>query len=70
MVNNPHTDNVCLPSLSVQQVNPESLLMLHGHAAEEAGSGDAGLFLHAGLTNGVLIRTEVDRITGGAVCRL
>lgn len=47
------------------QVNPESLLMLHGHAADEAGSGDAGLFLHAGLSNGVLTRTEVDRITGG-----
>lgn len=45
-------------------VNPESLLMLHGHAADEAGSGDAGLFLHAGLSNGVLTRTEVDRITG------
>lgn len=43
---------------------PESLLMLHGHAADEAGSGDAGLFLHAGLSNGVLQRTEVDRITG------
>jgi hypothetical protein len=38
--------------------------MLHGHAAEEAGSGDAGLFLHVGLSNGVLQRTEVDRITG------
>jgi hypothetical protein len=47
------------------QVNPESLLMLHGHAADEAGSGDAGLFLHAGLSNGVMTRTEVDRITGG-----
>jgi hypothetical protein len=38
--------------------------MLHGHAAEEPGSGDAGLFLHVGLSNGVLQRTEVDRITG------
>lgn len=55
----PHT-------LTWLQVNPESLLMLHGQAADEAGSGDAGLFLHAGLSNGVLTRTEVDRITGGA----
>lgn len=52
-------------AVCVLQVNPESLLMLHGHAADEAGSGDAGLFLHAGLSNGVMTRTEVDRITGG-----
>jgi hypothetical protein len=56
--------------LCVLQVNPESLLMLHGHAADEAGSGDAGLFLHAGLSNGVMTRTEVDRITGGHTHRL
>ena len=49
------------------QAVPESLLMLHGLAADEGGSGDAGLFLHAGLSNGVLQRTEVDRITGA--CR-
>lgn len=46
------------------QAVPESLLMLHGTAAYEQGSGDAGLFLHVGLANGVLQRTEVDRITG------
>lgn len=59
-------DGSQMRAVATQMVNavPESLLMLHGHAAEEAGSGDAGLFLHAGLTNGVLQRTEVDRITG------
>jgi hypothetical protein len=49
------------------QAVPESLLMLHGVAADEAASGDAGLFLHVGLSTGVLQRTEVDRITGA--CR-
>ncbi|WIA12061.1 hypothetical protein OEZ85_012138 [Tetradesmus obliquus] len=59
-------DGTQLRPVATQAVNavPESLLMLHGHAAEEAGSGDAGLFLHVGLSNGVLQRTEVDRITG------
>jgi hypothetical protein len=42
--------------------------MLHGAAADEPGSGDAGLFLHVGLSSGVLQRTEVDRITGVCVC--
>ena len=50
------------------QAVPESLLMLHGAAADEPGSGDAGLFLHVGLSSGVLQRTEVDRITGVCVC--
>ncbi|KAF6255086.1 CPSF A subunit region-domain-containing protein [Scenedesmus sp. NREL 46B-D3] len=59
-------DGTQLRPVATQGVNavPESLLMLHGHAAEEPGSGDAGLFLHVGLSNGVLQRTEVDRITG------
>eukprot|EP00879_Flechtneria_rotunda_P016767 GHRR01017550.1.p1 GENE.GHRR01017550.1~~GHRR01017550.1.p1 ORF type:complete len:1036 (+),score=359.64 GHRR01017550.1:786-3893(+) len=59
-------DGTQLRPVATQAVNsvPESLLMLHGQAAEEPGSGDAGLFLHVGLANGVLQRTEVDRITG------
>lgn len=28
------------------------------------GGGDTGMFLHVGLSNGVLMRTEVDRTTG------
>jgi hypothetical protein len=65
-----HTLPLPLPSLLnptnlPAQAVPESLLMLHGVAADEPGSGDAGLFLHVGLSNGVLQRTEVDRITGG-----
>ena len=47
------------------QAQPESVLMLWGSALDEAASGDAGLFLHVGLSNGVLMRTEVDRTTGG-----
>jgi splicing factor 3B subunit 3 len=46
------------------QAQPESVLMLWGTALDEAASGDAGLFLHVGLSNGVLMRTEVDRTTG------
>jgi splicing factor 3B subunit 3 len=52
----------CLSS----QAQPESLLMLWGSAMDEAAAGDAGLFLHVGLSNGVMQRTEVDRTTGGA----
>jgi len=48
----------------ILQAVPESLLMLHGAGAGDANSGDASLFLHVGLSNGVLQRTEVDRITG------
>lgn len=38
--------------------------MLHGQSADDGPGGDAGLFLHVGLSSGVLQRTEVDRITG------
>ncbi|KAF5839279.1 CPSF A subunit region-domain-containing protein [Dunaliella salina] len=41
---------------------PESLLMLYGGADE--GGPDSGLFLQVALQNGVLMRTEVDRISG------
>uniref|UniRef100_A0A7S3VLT8 DNA damage-binding protein 1 n=1 Tax=Dunaliella tertiolecta TaxID=3047 RepID=A0A7S3VLT8_DUNTE len=41
---------------------PESLLMLYGGADE--GGPDSGLFLQVALQNGVLMRTEVDRVSG------
>jgi hypothetical protein len=45
--------------------------MLYGGTAgdeggDSGGGGDTGMFLHVGLSNGVLMRTEVDRTTGGA----
>eukprot|EP00798_Chlamydomonas_sp_ICE-L_P023642 gene23642-9170_t len=45
---------------------PESALMLYdsGVAGVASGEGPGGLFLHVGLTNGVLMRTEVDRLSG------
>eukprot|EP00775_Hariotina_reticulata_P013008 gene13008-13137_t len=59
-------DGTQLRAVATQAVNavPESLLMLHGAGAGDASAGDASLFLHVGLSNGVLQRTEVDRITG------
>ena len=43
------------------------LLYTSRSAMDEAAAGDAGLFLHVGLSNGVMQRTEVDRTTGGAL---
>eukprot|EP00878_Enallax_costatus_P010041 GHUV01010480.1.p1 GENE.GHUV01010480.1~~GHUV01010480.1.p1 ORF type:complete len:1094 (+),score=306.67 GHUV01010480.1:216-3497(+) len=59
-------DGTQLRPVATQAVNavPESLSMLHGQSADDGPGGDAGLFLHVGLSNGVLQRTEVDRITG------
>jgi splicing factor 3B subunit 3 len=64
----------CLQVLAVQALNvaPESLLLLDlaaaaGPAGAAPAAGDAsadGLFLAVGLANGVLLRTEVDRVTG------
>ncbi|KAG2431599.1 hypothetical protein HYH02_013292 [Chlamydomonas schloesseri] len=55
-----------LKNLAVQALNsvPESLLMLYnvGPGAERATEG--GLFMHVGLQNGILIRAEVDRVSG------
>eukprot|EP00850_Spirogloea_muscicola_P004391 SM000019S04935 [mRNA] locus=s19:136527:142578:+ [translate_table: standard] len=68
----------CMQVLSVQALSspPESLLLLHTGAPaggdEEGGSAGAeavsaappSVFLNAGLQNGVLLRTEVDMVTG------
>ncbi|KAK9814939.1 hypothetical protein WJX73_002520 [Symbiochloris irregularis] len=50
---------------------PESLLLLDTPAAagpanpaDDDSSAPGALFLHAGLANGVLLRSEVDRVTG------
>ena len=55
----------CLTPLAVQAVSdaPSSLLFLEGSlsASEEAV---LGLFLQAGLANGTLLRTEVDKVSG------
>lgn len=56
--------------LAVQQVAspPESCLFLDspamGASGTEEGAGAGALFLHVGLANGVLLRTEVDHVTG------
>ncbi|GBF95175.1 splicing factor 3B subunit 3-like [Raphidocelis subcapitata] len=65
-------DGTQLRSVSTQAVQgtPESVLILYGGSADgdggPSGDGDGagGLFLHVGLSNGVLMRTEVDRTTG------
>ena len=66
-------------STQAVQGTPESVLMLYGAggggggaaAGADGGGGGGeddsdggGMFLHVGLSNGVLIRTEVDRATG------
>ena len=58
--------------------NPESVLLLDspsgGGGGSKEGGGDEGargsgaLFLQVGLVNGVLLRTEVDRVTGQLRC--
>lgn len=66
-----------LRTLSTQALGatPESVLVLDspgggssgsgGGAADEAvGAGGGALYLQVGLSNGVLLRTEVDRVTG------
>mmetsp|Transcript_4234 Transcript_4234/g.6990 ORF Transcript_4234/g.6990 Transcript_4234/m.6990 type:complete len:1205 (-) Transcript_4234:464-4078(-) len=56
-----------LRGLALQAVPsiPESVLMLYGGAAAaQEGAQDVGLFLQVGLQNGVLMRTEVDRVSG------
>ena len=41
--------------------------MLYGGGGGD-DAGDTGMFLHVGLSNGVFMRTEVDRTTGACVC--
>ncbi|KAK9916752.1 hypothetical protein WJX75_006568 [Coccomyxa subellipsoidea] len=60
-----------MSALAVQMVSavPESLLFIDSPAADIAGKGEdasgaGGLFLNIGLLNGVLLRTEVDKVTG------
>jgi hypothetical protein len=47
---------------------PESVLLLDspqsGREGTDEGAGAGALFLQVGLVNGVLLRTEVDRVTG------
>lgn len=59
----------CMQILSVQVVSspPESLLLLEVQASvggEDGADHPASVFLNAGLQNGVLLRTEVDMVTG------
>lgn len=59
----------CMQILSVQAVSspPESLLVLEVQASsggEDGADHPARVFLNAGLQNGVLLRTEVDMVTG------
>ena len=52
----------CLQTMGVQALAaaPSSLLMLSTESERSAG----GLYLNVGLANGVLLRAEVDRVTG------
>ncbi|KAG6550838.1 hypothetical protein Mapa_007634 [Marchantia paleacea] len=59
----------CMQILSMQAVSspPESLLLLEVQAStggEDGADHPASVFLSAGLQNGVLLRTEVDMVTG------
>eukprot|EP00873_Tetraselmis_striata_P011542 jgi/Tetstr1/431806/TSEL_021301.t1 len=60
----------CLATLAVQALPavPESLLIIDspvtGDSMSEEDAGAGSLFLHSGLANGVLLRTEMDRVTG------
>lgn len=58
----------CMQILSVQALTspPESLLLLDVQtgAVESELGGTRSVFLNAGLQNGVLLRTEVDMVTG------
>eukprot|EP00249_Psilotum_nudum_P023101 c28748_g1_i1 orf=75-3716(+) len=59
----------CMQILSVQAVSspPEALLLLEVQAStggEDGADRPASVFLNAGLQNGVLLRTEVDMVTG------
>jgi len=60
----------CLATLAVQAVPavPASLLIIDspgaGDTANEEDAGAGSLFLHTGLSSGVLLRTELDRVTG------
>ncbi|GLC59841.1 hypothetical protein PLESTB_001541500 [Pleodorina starrii] len=55
-----------LKNLSMQALNsvPESILMLYNSGPGADRSTEGGLFLHVGLQNGILIRSEVDRLSG------
>ncbi|KAL4425697.1 hypothetical protein ABPG75_009713 [Micractinium tetrahymenae] len=59
-----------LKVLATQAVGatPESVLLLDspsaGKEGTDEGAGAGALFLQVGLVNGVLLRTEVDRVTG------
>lgn len=58
----------CMQILSVQALSspPESILLLDVQtgAVDSEGGGTRSVFLNAGLQNGVLLRTEVDMVTG------
>lgn len=41
-----------------------AVLLLAGDSGNEEDAGAGSLFLHTGLSNGVLLRTEMDRVTG------
>lgn len=61
-------DTMKVLGVQAVQSTPESLLLLDSPAVStsgtEEGKGVGALFLHIGLANGVLLRTQVDRITG------
>ncbi|KAG2485365.1 hypothetical protein HYH03_015856 [Edaphochlamys debaryana] len=55
-----------LKNLAVQALNsvPESILMLYNAGPGADRTTEGGLFIHVGLQNGILIRSEVDRVSG------
>ena len=59
---------MCYRLLQAVGATPESCLLLDSPAAaagaSEEGAGAGAIFLHVGLANGVLLRTEIDRVTG------
>jgi splicing factor 3B subunit 3 len=60
----------CLQTMGVQALAaaPSSLLMLSTESEAGGGGGAAGgLYLNVGLSNGVLLRAEVDRVTVGGL---
>lgn len=56
-------DSLKVLAMQAVQAAPESLLLVYG-VSPTGDVSESGLFLHAGLNNGVLTRTEVDRATG------
>lgn len=55
-----------LKQLALQAIQgvPESVLMVYNAVPGSDSGTEGGLFLHVGLANGVLMRTEVDKTTG------